>query len=285
MSMAKIIDGKKIAKDLELELKQKVMLRVDQGFRAPCLAVVIVGADPASKIYVNKKRKTCESIGIKSLAYDLDESTTEDELLKLIDDLNNNHEVDGILVQLPLPKHIDKNKVIDAISPNKDVDGFNATNLGKLAIGNPGLRPCTPYGITKMLNQLNLKLRGMKAVVIGSSNIVGKPMAFELMNLGCTVTICNSATKDLPAELKEADIVVVAIGNPKFIKADYLKENVIAIDVGINRLEDGSICGDLDYAEVSKKASYITPVPGGVGPMTVACLMENTYLASIWLHS
>jgi methylenetetrahydrofolate dehydrogenase (NADP+) / methenyltetrahydrofolate cyclohydrolase len=281
---AKIIDGLAEAKTLQLKIADQVGQRIADGLRAPGLAVVIVGENPASKIYVGKKRKLCQELNMVSQDYNLPESATEGELLKLIDTLNNDKTIDGILVQLPLPRHIDSGKVLENIRPDKDVDGFHPYNMGKLAIDQPGLRPCTPKGIMTLLQSTGEDLRGKNAVVIGASNIVGKPMAMELINARCTVTVCRSTTRDLPAAVKQADIVVAATGVAQIVKGDWIKPGAIVIDVGINKTADGKLVGDVDFEQVKKVAGWITPVPGGVGPMTVAILMENTLYAATQLH-
>lgn len=279
---AKIIDGKAIAKDLRAELKSVVDENVAKGKRRPGLAVVLVGSDPASQVYVRNKRRACEEVGIKSFAYDLDENTTQEQLDKLIDDLNNNPEVDGILVQFPLPSHLDESSVVERISASKDVDGFHPYNVGRLVQRIPYICACTPHGVMTLLHKtLGDDLKGLNAVVVGASNIVGRPMALELLLAGCTTTVTHRFSK--PEEQKEliskADILVVAVGKAKFLDGNLVKEGATVIDVGINRLEDGSLCGDVDFENASKKAAYITPVPGGVGPMTIATLMQNTVTA------
>lgn len=273
---AQLIDGKAISENLLSVLRQRVAARVSAGKRPPCLAVVLVGGNPASHIYVNKKRQSCEAIGFRSLAYDLPAETSAQELLSLIAKLNADEEVDGILVQLPLPAHIESSLVIECIDPKKDVDGFHPYNLGRLAQRVPMLRPCTPKGIMTMLNTLNVDLHGLNAVVVGASNIVGRPMALELMLAGCTVTICHRFTRDLPDIVGRAEILVVAVGKPGFIKGEWVRNGAIVVDVGINRLQNGKICGDVEFDTARQRAGWITPVPGGVGPMTVATLMENT---------
>ena len=272
--MANKIDGKKISQEIKDELKAEVEQLRENGV-VPCLAVIQVGADPASTVYVGNKKKACEYIGIRSLAYEIPEETTESELLALIDELNNNDEVNGILVQLPLPSHIDENKVIQAISPLKDVDGFSEKSVGAMTIGTNGYLPCTPAGIIQLLKRSGIEISGKNCVVVGRSNIVGKPAALLMLRENATVTICHSRTKDLKKICSEADILIVAIGKPEFITADYVKEGAVVIDVGIHRREGKKLCGDVKYDEVESKAGYITPVPGGVGPMTIAMLMEN----------
>lgn len=276
---AQIIDGKAIAEHLLGRIKSKIDSRIAAGKRAPCLAVVLVGADPASAIYVRNKRKACEKVGIKSIAHDLPASTSEADLFSLIDRLNNDSTVDGILVQSPLPPQISEEQLIERISVDKDVDGFHPYNIGRLAVRQPTLRSCTPYGVIKLLQAVNIDLMGLDAVIIGVSNHVGRPMALELLLAGCTITSCHRHTKDLAAKVKSADLIVAAAGKPGLIQGDWIKQGAIVVDIGINRLNDGSICGDVDFNAAKARASYITPVPGGVGPMTVATLMENTLLA------
>lgn len=244
------------------------------------LAVIVAGNNPASRIYVDNKKKDCEYIGINSYEYALPEDVTQDEVLKLIETLNNDDKIDGMIVQLPLPKHIDEEKVIKTISPKKDVDAFHPENVGKIMIGNYGFLPCTPAGITELLKEYNIETKGKNAVVIGRSNIVGKPMALLLINADATVTVCHSKTQNLSEITKKADILVVAIGKAKFVTADMVKEGAVVVDVGMDRDENGKLCGDVDFESVSQKASYITPVPGGVGPMTRAILMKNAVTAS-----
>ena len=284
---AQIIDGKNIAKQLRAELRKTVDAKVNQGFRRPGLAVVLVGSDPASQVYVRNKRKACEDVGIRSFAYDLPESTTQDELDALIEELNNNPEVDGILVQFPLPSHLDESRIVELISSEKDVDGFHPYNVGRLVQRIPYICACTPHGIMTMLKKtLGDDLKGLNAVVVGASNIVGRPMALELLLAGCTTTVTHRFSKpeDQKALIKNADILVVAVGKPKFLDGDLVKDGATVIDVGINRLPDGKLCGDVDFEKASQHAAYITPVPGGVGPMTIATLMQNTvtsYLSKI----
>ncbi len=273
---AQIIDGKAIAAQLRQDIKQRVEARQAKGQRAPGLAVVLVGENPASQVYVGSKRKGCEETGILSLAHDLPAETTQGAVLALIDTLNEDPTVDGILVQLPLPDHINVETVIERIHPDKDVDGFHPYNIGRLTIQMPTLRPCTPRGSMTLLESTGVELKGMDAVIVGASNIVGRPMALELLMAGCTVTVCHSKTRDLQEKLSKADLVVAAVGRPEMIKGEWLKEGVIVIDVGINRLESGKLVGDVEFSSASEKASYITPVPGGVGPMTVATLLQNT---------
>ena len=273
-----LIDGKKISAEIKDECKQKALKLIESG-KEPCLAVILVGNDPASSIYVNNKKKACEYCNIKSLSYELPEETTEKELLDLIEKLNNDASVDGILVQLPLPKHIDEDKVIAAIDPLKDVDGFHVKNVGSLCIGKPVLVSCTPAGVIELLKRSNVEISGKRCVVIGRSNIVGKPMALLMLSENATVTICHSRTKDLEDVCKEADILIVAIGKPRFIDSKYVKDGAVVIDVGIHRDENNKICGDVNFDDVKDKVSKITPVPGGVGPMTIAMLMSNVITA------
>lgn len=284
---AQIIDGKNIAKQLRAELRETVDAKVNQGFRRPGLAVVLVGSDPASQVYVRNKRKACEDVGIRSFAYDLPETTTQEELDALIEELNNNPEVDGILVQFPLPSHLDESRIVELISSEKDVDGFHPYNVGRLVQRIPYICACTPHGVMTLLKKtLGEDLKGLNAVVVGASNIVGRPMALELLLAGCTTTVTHRFSKpeDQKALIKNADILVVAVGKPKFLDGDLVKDGATVIDVGINRLPDGKLCGDVDFDKASQHAAYITPVPGGVGPMTIATLMQNTvtsYLSRI----
>lgn len=269
--MAVIIDGKKISTEVKDECREKV---AKEGLDVT-LAVIQVGNDPASTVYVGNKKKACEYIGIKSLSYELPVETTEEELLKLVEELNGKESVHGILVQLPLPSHIDEDKVIETISPKKDVDGFHPQSVGALSIGQPGFVSCTPAGIIQLLKRSGVEMDGKECVIVGRSNIVGKPMAMLMLRENATVTICHSHTKDLKEITKRADILIVAIGKPKFITADYVKEGAVVIDVGIHRQEGKKLCGDVDFDSVEPTASLITPVPGGVGPMTIAMLMKN----------
>ena len=273
--MAQLIDGKKISQEIKDELKAKVEELKEQGKAIPCLAVIQVGNDPASTVYVGNKKKACEYIGIGSKSFELPEETTEDELLSLIDELNNDDEVTGILVQLPVPKHIDEDTIIRRISPKKDVDGFHPMSVGALLIGEDGFLSCTPAGVIQLLKRSGVEIAGKECVVIGRSNIVGKPMSVLLLRENGTVTICHSKTANLKEVCKRADILVVAIGKPKMINSDYVKEGACVIDVGIHRMENGKLCGDVDFDDVVNHASFITPVPGGVGPMTIAMLMSN----------
>lgn len=269
-----LIDGKAISTAIKDELKDKVEALKKEGKNAT-LAVIQVGEDPASSIYVKNKKKACEYIGIGSVSYELPEDTSEEKLLSIVDDLNNNPEITGILVQLPLPKHIDEDKVIKAISPLKDVDGFHVENVGKLCVGEKGFVSCTPAGVIQLLKRSNVEISGKNCVVIGRSNIVGKPMALLMLRENATVTICHSKTTNLKEICKTADILIVAIGKPRFIDASYVKDGAVVIDVGIHRDENNKMCGDVDFESVKDIASKITPVPGGVGPMTIAMLMSN----------
>lgn len=275
---AQIISGTELSKNIKFNVAEKIQHYLQQGKRAPGLAVILVGADPASQVYVGSKRRSCEELGIYSKSYDLPAETTEQELLTLIEQLNQDPQIDGILVQLPLPEKINSTKVIEHISPTKDVDGFHPYNVGRLCQRIPTLRACTPLGIMKLLETTGVDLYGQHAVIVGASNIVGRPMALELLLAGCTVTVTHRFTKDLKSHVHQADILVVAVGKPHIIPGEWIKEGAIVIDVGINRV-DGKLVGDVQYDEASKKASFITPVPGGVGPMTVAMLMLNTLLA------
>lgn len=276
---AQIIDGKAIAESLLNDVKSRIDYRTSQGKRQPTLAVILIGSDPASHIYVRNKRLACEKVGIRSLAYNLTDSITQAELLDLISKLNGDEEVDGILVQSPLPSQIQAEVVIEHISPAKDVDGFHPYNIGRLTVRQPMLRSCTPYGVIKMLQAVGVELMGLDAVVVGVSNHVGRPMAMELLLAGCTVTSCHRHTKDLPGMVSRADLVVVAAGKPNLVKGSWIKPGAVVVDIGISRLPDGKLCGDVEFDVASQHASWITPVPGGVGPMTVATLMENTLLA------
>lgn len=276
---AQLIDGKAISSELLENIKSKITKRISAGKRAPCLAVILIGEDPASAIYVRNKRMACEKVGIRSISHNLPSTTTEAELLDLINDLNNDSEVDGILVQSPLPEHIVEDHIVEQINVNKDVDGFHPYNIGRLAVRQPTLRSCTPYGVIKMLQASNIDPKGMDAVIVGVSNHVGRPMALELLLAGSTITSCHRHTKDLAEKVKRADLVVAAAGKAGLIKGEWIKPGAVVIDIGINRLADGSLAGDVDFAVASLHASHITPVPGGVGPMTVATLMENTLLA------
>ena len=277
--MAQIIDGRKISLEIKDEVKAETSELIKKGVH-PCLAVILVGENPASQVYVRNKKKACEYVGIKSLSYELPAETTEAELLKLIDDLNKNPECNGILVQLPLPKHIDEEKVLLAINPEKDVDGFHPYNVGLLSIGDATLKACTPAGCIELIKRSGVEISGKKCVIIGRSNIVGKPVAMLLLAENGTVTICHSRTKNLAEEIKQADIIIAAVGKPNFVTGDMVSDGAVIIDVGINRLENGKLCGDVNFEECEKKASFITPVPGGVGPMTIAMLMKNCVVAT-----
>jgi len=276
---AKIIDGKSVAENLLQDLKKEIGVRSKEGIRNPSLAVILVGSDPASSIYVKNKRLACEKIGVKSIAYDLSNETSEKELITLIEMLNNDVTIDGILVQSPLPSHINNDVIFETISPHKDVDGFHPKNIGLLAIRQPQLRSCTPYGVMKLIEATRLSTQGLDAIVVGASNHVGRPMGLELLLAGCTVTICHRYTQHLQQKIELADIVVAAVGIPGMIKGSWIKPGAIVIDIGINRLESGKIVGDIEFDIAKTRAGFITPVPGGVGPMTVATLMENTLLA------
>lgn len=273
---AQLIDGKAIAEALLSSIKTRIDERLNANKRAPGLAVILIGDDPASAIYVRNKRLACEKVGIISTAYNLSTNTTEADLLALIEQLNHDDSVDGILVQSPLPNHIQEEKVIECISAEKDVDGFHPYNIGRLAVRQPTLRSCTPFGVIKMLQASNIELMGLDAVVVGVSNHVGRPMGLELLLAGCTVTSCHRHTKDLAGIVSQADLVVAAVGKPGLIKGEWIKPGAVVVDIGINRLADGRLVGDIEFAVAKTRASYITPVPGGVGPMTVATLMENT---------
>ena len=272
--MAHLIDGKLISTQIKDELKAEVAELKEKGI-TPCLAVIQVGNDPASSVYVNNKKKACAYIGIESLSYEVEETITQEELLSLVEELNQNEKVNGILVQLPLPKHINEEAVIHAIAPEKDVDGFHPTTVGNMCIGSKGFLPCTPAGVIQLLKRSNIEIEGKECVVVGRSNIVGKPMALLLLRENGTVTMTHSRTKDLKEVTKRADILVAAIGKPKFITSEYVKEGAVVIDVGIHRNENNKLCGDVDFDDVVEKVSAITPVPGGVGPMTIAMLMNN----------
>jgi len=277
--MAVIIDGKKVSQEIKDEVKEKVAALKEEGIEVT-LAVIQVGNDPASTVYVGNKKKACEYTGIRSLAYEIPEDTTEEELLKLVCSLNDREDVDGILVQLPLPPHINEDKVIQTISPEKDVDGFHPQSVGALSTGQPGFISCTPAGIIELLKRYNIQIDGRECVVIGRSNIVGKPVAMLLLRENGTVTVCHSHTADLKEVARRADILVVAIGKAKFVTADYIKEGAAVIDVGMDRDENGKLCGDVDFESAVEKAGAITPVPGGVGPMTIAMLMCNCVYAA-----
>lgn len=277
---AKIIDGKAIAQQEQEKIATTVAAMQAAGKRVPGLAVILVGQDPASQLYVQRKRHACKAVGFYSQAFDYPEDISAELLLQKIDELNQAQEIDGILVQLPLPSHIPSEQVLERIAPHKDVDGFHAYNMGKLVQGQAGLRPCTPHGIMTLLANTPLDLKGCQACVVGASRIVGRPMAIELLNAGATVTVCHRFTKDLPGHLKNADLVVVGIGNAQFIRGEWIKEGAVVIDVGTNHLPNGKLVGDVDFESAKLRASFITPVPGGVGPMTVATLLANTLAAS-----
>lgn len=277
--MAKLISGKEVSSKVKAEVREETAELVKKGIK-PGLAVVIVGNDPASRVYVNSKKKACEEVGFSSFEYALPEETTQEELLELVEKLNNDDSVDGILCQLPLPEQIDENAVINAIKPDKDVDAFHPFNVGKIMIGDFAFLPCTPAGVMELIDSTGVDISGKSCVVIGRSNIVGKPMSMLLLHRNGTVTICHSRTKNLSEICAGADILVAAVGKANFVTADMVKEGAIVIDVGMNRLENGKLCGDVDFENVEKKAGYITPVPGGVGPMTIAMLMKNTLTAA-----
>ena len=277
---AQLIDGKKISQQRIEAVAQAVKARQEKGLHTPCLAVVLVGDDPASAVYVRNKKLACQKSGIESRSYELPSETTQDDLLKLVDELNGDPAVDGILVQLPLPAHIDSQAVLERIEPHKDVDGFHPYNVGRLVVKMPLMRPCTPKGVMTLLEAYGIDPKGKKAVVVGASNIVGRPQALELVLSRATVTICHSATQNLADEVAAADILVVGVGIPNFVKGEWVKPGAVVIDVGINRLDDGSLCGDVEFDVAKERASMITPVPGGVGPMTIATLLENTVHAA-----
>lgn len=277
---AQLIDGKKISQQRIEAVAQAVKARQEKGLHTPCLAVVLVGDDPASAVYVRNKKLACQKSGIESRSYELPSETTQDDLLKLVDELNSDPVVDGILVQLPLPAHIDSQAVLERIEPHKDVDGFHPYNVGRLVVKMPLMRPCTPKGVMTLLEAYGIDPKGKKAVVVGASNIVGRPQALELLLSRATVTICHSATQNLADEVAAADILVVGVGIPNFVKGEWVKPGAVVIDVGINRLDDGSLCGDVEFDVAKERASMITPVPGGVGPMTIATLLENTVHAA-----
>ncbi|MAR93190.1 MAG: bifunctional methylenetetrahydrofolate dehydrogenase/methenyltetrahydrofolate cyclohydrolase FolD [Pseudomonadota bacterium] len=281
---AHIIDGNLIAASLKRDIKNAVTARRENGKRPPGLAVIMVGEDPASAVYVNKKRQSCDEVGFLSKSFDLPAATTQQDLNQLIVTLNEDPEIDGILVQLPLPAHLDDKAIINQIRPDKDVDGFHPYNMGRLAQRIPLLRPCTPKGIMRLLASTGTDLHGLEAVVVGASNIVGRPMSLELLLAGCTVTICHRFTKNLQQHVERADLLVVAVGKPGFVPGQWIKPGAIVIDVGMNRCDDGKLRGDVDFAGACERAAWITPVPGGVGPLTVATLMENTLVAAQELH-
>ena len=277
---AQLIDGKKISQQILQDIAERVQQRINNQLRRPCLAVVLVGEDPASAVYVRNKKRACETTGFESRSYELPAQTSEEELLTLIDEMNTDRDIDGILIQLPLPKHINSQLVLERIVPHKDVDGFHPYNIGRLVVKMPLMRPCTPKGVMTLLDAYGINVIGKKAVIVGASNIVGRPQALELLLARATVTICHSATQNLAEEVAAADIVVVGVGKPNFVKGEWIKPGAVVIDVGINRLENGQLCGDVEFAVACERAAMITPVPGGVGPMTIATLMENTLQAA-----
>lgn len=277
---AQLIDGKKISQQILQDIAERVQQRINNQLRRPCLAVVLVGEDPASAVYVRNKKRACETTGFESRSYELPAQTSEEELLALIDEMNADRDIDGILIQLPLPKHINSQLVLERIVPHKDVDGFHPYNIGRLVVKMPLMRPCTPKGVMTLLDAYGINVIGKKAVIVGASNIVGRPQALELLLARATVTICHSATQNLAEEVAAADIVVVGVGKPNFVKGEWIKPGAVVIDVGINRLENGQLCGDVEFAVACERAAMITPVPGGVGPMTIATLMENTLQAA-----
>jgi methylenetetrahydrofolate dehydrogenase (NADP+)/methenyltetrahydrofolate cyclohydrolase len=282
---AQIIDGKKIALQVRQTVATQVEAIVSSGKRAPGLAVILVGSDAASQVYVKHKRKACDEVGFVSKSYDLPASTTQEELMTLIDELNADNAVDGILVQLPLPAGLDPELILERIDPFKDVDGFHPYNIGRLAERIPALRPCTPKGIVTLIESTKRPIKGLDAVIVGASNIVGRPMGLELLLAGCTTTTCHKFTKDLQSHVERADLLVVAVGKPNFIPGNWIKEGAIVIDVGINKMDSGQLTGDVDFDKAQEHAGWITPVPGGVGPMTVATLIENTLEAYVKYHS
>ncbi len=282
--MGNLIDGKAIAADIRRQIHERIQRRLAEGQRPPGLAVILVGTDPASQVYVKAKRRACEEVGIVSFAHDLPADTSEAALLDLIDTLNEDEDVDGILVQLPLPRHIDPETVIERIHPDKDVDGFHPYNMGRLAVRLPRLRPCTPFGVMKLLEAIGFDPKGKDAVVVGASNIVGRPMALELLLAGATVTVCHRFTRDLAEQVRRTELVVAAAGKPGLVRGEWIRPGAVVIDVGINRLPDGRLAGDVEFDSARERAAWITPVPGGVGPMTVAMLLYNTLFAAEDLH-
>jgi methylenetetrahydrofolate dehydrogenase (NADP+)/methenyltetrahydrofolate cyclohydrolase len=282
---AELINGKKIATQVRHQVAEGVQARLDKGLRAPGLAVVLVGSDAASRVYVGNKRKACEAAGIVSLSYDLATDTSQQALESLIDELNDNPLVDGILVQLPLPAQLDADPILLKIRPDKDVDGFHPFNVGRLSQRRPVIRPCTPAGIITLLDSIGTPYKGQHAVIVGASNIVGRPMSMELLLKGATITVCHRFTADLERFVRDADILIAAVGKPGLIKGEWVKQGATVIDVGINRMEDGTLQGDVDFAAASERAAYITPVPGGVGPMTIATLLQNTLHAANILNN
>ncbi|MFC3193844.1 bifunctional methylenetetrahydrofolate dehydrogenase/methenyltetrahydrofolate cyclohydrolase FolD [Marinicella sediminis] len=281
MTAHQILDGKLVSQELQTDIARKISKRLEGGFQPPGLAVVLVGNDEASKVYVNNKIRACERTGIRSAAHFLPRQTSAKALYALIDELNEDPEVHGILVQLPLPEHIDETEVTNRIDPDKDVDGFHARNVGHLALRQPGLRPCTPRGVMTLLNHYGIDPKGKHCVVVGASNIVGRPLMLEMLFAGATVTCCHRFTRNLDDHVSQADVLCVAVGNPNIVDATWIKKGAIVIDIGINRLTDGRLVGDVDFEVAAEQASWITPVPGGIGPMTVATLMQNTYEASL----
>jgi len=279
--IARLIDGKAIAREVKNEVRAAVDRLRALGQRPPGLAVVMVGDNPASQVYVRNKRTACEECGIRSVAIDLPQSTSEVELLARIDALNADPEIDGILVQLPLPEHIRQTEVVERIDPRKDVDGFHPYNIGRLAERNPLIRPCTPYGVIRMLEHIGVSVKGRHCVIVGASNIVGRPMSLELLLMGATTTVTHRFTEDLAHYVREAEILVAAAGKPGLIRGEWIRPGAVVVDVGINRREDGTLCGDVEFEAASRRAAWITPVPGGVGPMTVAMLMKNTFEAAL----
>ncbi len=282
---ATLIKGKEIAAQVRQQVAVGVEARTQKGLRAPGLAVILVGSDPASHVYVGNKRKACEQAGIMSLSYDLPEDTSQEALEALVDELNENPAIDGILVQLPLPSHLDADPILVKIRPDKDVDGFHPFNIGRLMQRKPTLRPCTPAGVITLLDSIDTPYKGQHAVIVGASNIVGRPMSMELLLKGATTTVCHRFTDNLEKFVGEADILIAAVGKPGIIKGEWVQPGATVIDVGINRMENGSLCGDVDFQAASERAAYITPVPGGVGPMTIAKLLENTLYAADVLHT
>lgn len=281
MSEHQILDGKKVSGLIQVSLADKIAKRVAAGHQPPGLAVILVGNDEASQVYVNNKIRACKKTGIQSESYELPRQTSSKALFALIDELNDDPKVHGILVQLPLPEHINETEVTNRIDPNKDVDGFHASNVGHLVLRQPGLRPCTPRGVMTLLHHYSIDPKGQHCVIVGASNIVGRPLMLEMLFAGATVTICHRFTQDLAAHVKQADILCVAVGNPNIVDAGWIKSGAVVIDIGINRKDGGGLCGDIDFQQAALKASWITPVPGGIGPMTVATLMQNTYEASL----
>lgn len=281
MSKHQILDGKKVSNLIQVDLAEKISKRVEAGFKPPGLAVILVGNDEASHVYVKNKIKACEKTGIQSVTHNLPRQTSSKELFALIDELNQDDAVHGILVQLPLPEHINETEVTNRIDPEKDVDGFHASNVGHLVLRQPGLRPCTPRGVMTLLNHYEIDPKGMHCVIVGASNIVGRPLMLEMLFAGATVTICHRFTDELASHVQQADVLCVAVGNPHIVDASWIKSGAIVIDIGINRKQGGGLCGDVEFEKAVQKASWITPVPGGIGPMTVATLMQNTYEASL----